>query len=256
MKSKRIEFKGAKDVALVGQLDLPDDGSSKGIILFAHCFTCSRNLKSIHAIAKSLTENGWGVFRFDFTGIGDSSGDFSETTLRTNVDDLRAAADWLEQNHESPTVLMGHSMGGSAVLLAAPDMQSCKAVITLATPASPKFLLEAYANQMDELEKTGFIETTIAGRTFKLNRDFFDELENQARQQDVKNLQRPLLIIHSEKDRLVPIQHAEQLLHLADYPKSLLTFKNQDHLFSDMDLAAQLGHILADWVELFVERTR
>lgn len=255
MKTKKIEFKGANNVDLVGQLDTPDTGAATGIILFAHCFTCSRNLKSIHAIAKSMTENGWGVFRFDFTGIGDSSGDFSKTTLRTNVDDLRAAARWLEQNHQAPAVLMGHSMGGSAVLLAAPDMPDCKAVITLATPSAPTFLKEAYAGQMDELKEAGYIETTIAGRTFKLNQEFFDELDNQARRQDVQNLQRPLLVIHSENDRLVPIQHAELLLDQAKHPKSLLTFKHVDHLFSDMDFAARLGHLLADWIELYLPRT-
>ncbi len=212
MKTTSIEFAGSDGHALAARIDHPDSGDPGAYALIAHCFTCSKDYKGLVNIARTLTDRGWGVFRFDFTGLGQSGGEFEETTFTSNVEDLLAAARYMEQHYAAPNLLLGHSLGGAAVLQAAEFIPACTAVVTLAAPHSPGSLADLLSRVNEDIEKTGAAEVTIGGQTYTIRREFLESLRHDNWNEVVANLGRALLILHSPEDTTVHIDNAGEAL--------------------------------------------
>lgn len=252
MISRRVTFPSRHGHELAGILDLPDDGSPVAAALFAHCFTCGKNLKSIVHIDKELTARGIGVLRFDFTGIGESGGDFSTTHLTSNREDLLDAAAFLARDLAPPRLLVGHSLGGAAVLQAARDLPSVTAVAVIAAPSEPGHLNETLARKRDEALASGRTELTLAGRTFVLRPEFFADLEAHEGRTAVGDLGRALLILHSPRDATVDIKHAAALFRAARHPKSFVSLDDADHLLLDEKDGRYAGAVIAAWVQRYL----
>ncbi|MDZ7720504.1 MAG: alpha/beta fold hydrolase [Balneolaceae bacterium] len=247
MKTTKLTFPGSQEAELSAKMDQPDDGISRGTVLFAHCFTCSKNLRAVSNISKALTGSGFGVFRFDFTGLGESEGDFSDTNFSSNVDDLVAAADYMENEWEAPRMLMGHSLGGAAVLQAAHQIKSSEAVVTVGAPCNPDHVTHHLLDKREEIEKKGEARVNLAGRTFTIKKQFLDDLEEQLMDKIIRNLERSLLIFHSPVDQTVGIDNAAHIYKLAKHPKSFISLDDADHLLSNQDDAKYIGLVTAAW---------
>lgn len=252
MKTRKVEFEGSQNVNLAARIDEPDQGVTKGSVLFAHCFTCSKNLQSVGRISRTLTEHGMGVFRFDFTGLGESEGDFSDTNFSSNIDDLQAAADYMEQEWSGPRLLIGHSLGGAAVLQAAHHIPSAEAVATIAAPCNPQHVAHLLMDKKDEIEKKGKARVKLAGRVFTIKKQFLDDLKEQAMNKVIKNLGKPLVIFHSPIDKTVGIDNAAHIYKLAKHPKSFISLDDADHLLTNEDDAKYVGSVAAAWVDRYL----
>jgi putative redox protein len=252
MSSKKIEFPGSQGVQLSARIDEPENGITKGAVLFAHCFTCSKNLRAVGHISRTLTEHGMGVFRFDFTGLGESEGDFADTNFSSNIDDLQAAAQYMEKEWAAPRMLIGHSLGGAAVLQAAHHISSAEAVATIGAPCNPKHVTHHLMDKMDEIEKKGKARVKLAGRVFTIKKQFLDDLKEQAMNDVIENLDKPLLIFHSPVDQTVGIDNAAHIYKLAKHPKSFISLDDADHLLPNEDDARYVGSVTAAWVDRYL----
>ncbi len=253
MKSEKLQFDGSSGDPLSARIDLPDSASPKACALFAHCFTCSKNLKAVGNIARALTERNIAVFRFDFTGLGESEGDFSETNFSSNIDDLVTAADYMQKEFSSPEILVGHSLGGAAVLQAAHHIESSKALATIGAPANPEHVKKNFAPKLDEIEKTGEAEVTLAGRSFRIKKQFLDDLEQNNMEQRIQSLDRALLIFHSPVDKIVGIDNAAAIFKMAKHPKSFISLDRADHLLAREEDSNYVGSILATWSSKYLQ---
>lgn len=251
MKSDRIEFKGALGENLSAKLDHAE-GDVKAFALFAHCFTCSKNLKAVGHITKALSMHGVSTLRFDFTGLGNSEGDFSNTNFSSNVEDLVAASSYMEKNLRAPSILVGHSLGGAAVIHAAHQIDPVKAVATIGAPADPVHVKENFSLKLDEIEQTGEATVTLAGRPFKIKKQFLDDLESANMEEKIKNLNRALLIMHAPLDRTVDINNAARLYSHAKHPKSYISLHEADHLLTDQVYSRYAGGLIAQWSDVYV----
>jgi len=251
MKSSTIEFEGALGETLSAKLDQAD-GTVKACALFAHCFTCSKNLKAVGHITKALAARGISTLRFDFTGLGKSEGDFSNTNFSSNVEDLVAAARFMENRNQSPAILVGHSLGGAAVIHAAHKIDSVKAVATIGAPADPVHVKENFALKLDEIEESGEATVTLAGRKFKIKKQFLDDLKAASMQNRVSNLNRALLIMHSPVDKTVGIENAATLYKKAKHSKSYISLYEADHLLTDQTYSRYAGGLIAQWSDVYV----
>jgi pimeloyl-ACP methyl ester carboxylesterase len=252
VKSRRVTFPSRAGHKLAGILDLPEEGAPTAAALFAHCFTCGKNLKSIVHIDSELTARGIGVLRFDFTGIGESGGDFSTTHLTSNREDLLDAAAFLAQELMPPALLVGHSLGGAAVLLAAHELPSVAAVAVIAAPSEPGHLNETLERKRREAHARGQTELTLAGRTFLLRPGFFADLEAHEGRAAVADLGRALLILHSPQDDTVDIKHAAALFRAARHPKSFVSLADAGHLLLDERDGRYAGAIIAAWAQRYL----
>lgn len=252
MRSRRVSFPNRAGEPLAATLDLPDAGPPDAFALYAHCFTCGRKLKSAVHIARALADRGLAVLRFDFTGVGESAGDFAATTLATNRDDLLAAAAWLAERHQPPRLLVGHSLGGAAALLAARDLPAVAAVAVLATPSEPAHLGGLLAAKRAEAETLGEAELNLSGRPYRLRPAFFADLEATRLLDAVRALDRPLLILHAPGDPIVDVRHAATLFRAARHPKSFVALAGADHLLLDERDARHAGEIIAAWAGRWV----
>lgn len=251
MKSKNIEFAGALGDKLSARLDRAE-GDEIGFALFAHCFTCSKNLKAVGHITKSLADRGISTLRFDFTGLGQSDGEFANTNFSSNVQDLIAAADYMKAELEAPDLLVGHSLGGAAVLHAAHDLDSVKAVATIGAPSDPTHVKENFELKLDEIEETGEAQVTLAGRTFRIKKQFLDDLEKAGRKDKISTLNRALLIMHAPHDSTVSIDNAATLYTRAKHPKSFVSLYQSDHLLTNPDFSKYAGKLIAQWSEIYI----
>jgi len=251
MKSDRIEFKGALGENLSAKLDHAD-GDMKACALFAHCFTCSKNLKAVGHITKALSMHGISTLRFDFTGLGNSEGDFSNTNFSSNVEDLVAAAVYMEKNLEAPSILVGHSLGGAAVIHAAHQINTVKAVATIGAPADPVHVKENFSLKVDEIEQTGVATVTLAGRPFKIKKQFLDDLKSANMEDKIKNLNKALLIMHAPLDKTVGIDNAARLYAKAKHPKSYISLHEADHLLTEQVYSRYAGGLIAQWSDVYV----
>lgn len=247
MRTERINFAGGRGTALVGRLDLPEEGAPRAYAVFAHCFGCTKNLKTIGFLDRALTDAGIGVLRFDFTGLGESDGDFADTNFTSNVLDIAAAARSLEAQHEAPRLLIGHSLGGAAALMAARHIPSAAAVVTIAAPASLGHLEDIILSKAPAIEQTGEAEVELMGRRFHLKKQFLDDLRDQSMSRILAELKLPLLVMHAPEDAVVPIAAAERIYSLASQPKSLVALDRADHLMLDEQDARYAGDIIAAW---------
>ncbi len=254
MIQERIKFKNRKNFELTGIVQLPDKKPA-GFVLFAHCFTCSKNIKALGHISDSLVKNSLGVFRFDFTGLGESEGDFSDTNFSSNVEDLVDAASYMDEHLESPSVLIGHSLGGAAVLAASGNINSNRAVVTIAAPSSPDHLLRHISN-VDEIEQSGIASVNIAGRSFNIKKQFIDDLESQVLKDKIENIGVPLLVMHSPFDSVVGIDNASEIFLAAKHPKSFISLDNADHMLSDPSDSSNAGHLISSWVCKYIKKDR
>jgi putative redox protein len=244
-------FENDRGESLAARLELPD-GAASTCALFAHCFTCSKDVAAASRISRRLSELGLGVLRFDFTGLGNSEGDFSNTNFSSNVDDLVAAADHLRGMGTAPALLVGHSLGGAAVLDAAGRIEEVRAVATIGAPSTPQHILHLLEDSRPEIEEAGVAAVSLAGRTFHIRKQFLDDLEEQNLAERIRTLGRALLVMHSPRDEIVPIDEARKIYETARHPKSFLSLDDADHLLTrpaDSEFAAR---VLAAWASRYV----
>jgi putative redox protein len=249
---ERIEFAGSQDALLAARLDLPA-GPPRGFAVFAHCFTCSKDLRAATCIATQLAQVGFGVLRFDFTGLGASEGEFSNTNFSSNVDDLVAAAAWLREHHQAPQLLIGHSLGGAAVLAAASQIPEVSAIATIGAPAAASHVTGVLADAVDEIDRRGEATVELAGRTFTVRRQFFDDVCSQKVLEQLGSFRGALLVMHSPIDNTVGIEHAARIFEAARHPKSFVVLDGADHLLTDQRDALFAAKVIGTWAARYVD---
>lgn len=253
MKSERFTFPGALGHDLAGRLDLPDDGNVIDFAVFAHGFSIGKNFKPLHTIAKALVDEGYAMLRFDFTGLGGSGGDFSDTNFSTNVQEIKAAAAYLEQNYRAPGLLIGHSFGGTAALQAAQDLPSVSAVATIGSPCSTSHIVHNFGDKLEEIIASGQAEVMLGGRPFVIKNQFLDDIKKHDVAQGLEDLNRALLIFHSPQDQVVNIDNAGHIFRFARHPKSFVSLDGADHLLLKNDCDADyIGRVLTAWAQRYV----
>lgn len=250
---QKVTFNNKEGQTLAGRLELPVDQHPHNFVLFAHCFTCTKNLLAVAHISRALTSKGFGVLRFDFTGLGESEGDFENTNFSGNVQDLVAAADYLKGNYKAPSLIIGHSLGGAASIFAAAEIASVKAVATVGAPSSPAHVKHLLRSKLDEITSTGKATVNLSGRDFTIKKQFLDDLETKSLTSTVKNLRKALLILHSPQDQIVGIQNAEELYVAAHHPKSFISLDGADHLLSNKNDSMYVGEVIAGWATRYVD---
>jgi alpha-beta hydrolase superfamily lysophospholipase len=253
MKSKKVHFLNSNYEKLYGYIDLPET-EPISYAIFAHCFTCSKDLKSIAYINSSLANAGIATLRFDFTGIGESEGDFSESTYTGYINDLILASEYLSANYKAPQLLIGHSLGGCVVIEAVHKIPSVNAVVTLGTPAEPSSLSVKLKRTREKAEKGGFAQTEIGGVKFKFRKRFFEDIEEHILEPYIRNLSKPLLIMHSPVDDYTPIENAFLIFQAAKQPKSFISLDKIDHLMLNKRDAVYAGEVIAAWVRKYFKK--
>jgi putative redox protein len=252
-RSERITFTGADGASnLAARLDLPA-GEPQAYALFAHCFTCSSNMYAVRRIAEGLTAHRFAVLRFDFTGLGSSEGDFANTNFSSNVADLLEAAAWLRRERQAPSVLVGHSLGGAAVLAAAESVPEAKSVCTIGAPADPAHVAHLIQGGVDQIEATGEAEVCIANRPFRIQKQLLDDISSQRQEERIRNLKRALLVFHGPRDETVGIENATRIFVAAKHPKSFVSLDKADHLLSRPEDAVYVGSVIAAWAKRYLD---
>lgn len=252
MKKIRSNFLGYQNNLLSAQLDLPDSGEAKAFAVFAHCFTCSKEYKVIGNINKVLTKSGIGVLRFDFTGLGNSEGDFADTNFTTNIKDLIKASDFLKEHYTEPSILIGHSLGGAAVLQASKFLPNIRAVVTIAAPYKIDHLAMILGPKVQNKNHDEAVSINIGGRDFNIKRQFFEDLKKNELMKNMNELDIALLVLHSPKDRIVNINQGIELFLAANHPKSFMSIDNADHLLSNKNDSRWAGKIITEWILKYI----
>lgn len=250
---QRHEIEHPAGHTLAAVLDLPPE-APRVFALFAHCFTCGKNLRAAARIARQLAHQGIATLRFDFTGIGESDGAFEGTSFRSNVEDLQVAAEWLRARYRAPELLIGHSLGGAAVLAAAPHLPECRAVVTVGAPADPAHVKHLMAADLETIRREGQAEVTLAGRRFTVGSRFLEDLEDLGHEQTIAALGRELLILHAPDDSVVALENAGRIYAAARHPKSFHALAGADHLLSDPADADHVARLIAVWAGRCVGR--
>ena len=245
----KVEFSSNK-IQLSGALELPE-GPVRCYALFAHCFTCGKDIAAASRIARALTSAGIAVLRFDFTGLGNSDGDFANTNFSSNLQDLLAACNFLRSQYEAPAILIGHSLGGAAVLAMANDVPEVKAVVTIGAPHRADHIAQAFSASMDEIVEYGEAQVDLGGRKFRIKKQLLDDLEHQ-QQADLGKLRRALLVMHAPLDKVVGIEEAEKIYLAARHPKSFVSLDDADHLLTRKADSEYVAHVIAAWVDRYV----
>lgn len=254
MHSEKVTFPGHSGEALSARLDLPS-GSPQATAIFAHCFSCSKDIAAARRISQRLTASGFAVLRFDFTGLGHSQGEFANTSFSTNVADLHAANAYLTASQRAPSLMIGHSLGGAAVLRAAPDMESVKAVVTIGAPFDPAHVIENFGSSLDEIMTNGAAEVSLAGRAFTIRKSFVEDIRAASLMPAISQSGKALLVLHSPIDQTVGIDNAGRIFAAARHPKSFVTLDNADHLISRAEDAEYAADIIAAWAGRYVGRS-
>jgi len=249
----RVEFPSRDGHTLSGDLELPDTAEPRAFALFAHCFTCTRKIRAAVHISRAMADQGIAVLRFDFTGLGDSEGDFSDSAFSANVADLLAAADWLAQEHQAPQVIVGHSLGGTAALAAAQQLDSCRAVASINAPAEAAHVLQHMAESLSAIEHEGAALVNLGGRPFRIKQDFVDDIRQQDVIAGLKNMRPALLVLHAPLDKTVSVDNAQNIFMAARHPKSFVSLDQADHLLSDPADSRYAGLIIANWARRYLD---
>ncbi|MGB3445702.1 MAG: bifunctional alpha/beta hydrolase/OsmC family protein [Xanthobacteraceae bacterium] len=252
MRTERFQFPGVDGQQLAATLDLPDN-PPVAYALFAHCFTCGMNVLAAKRIATALAAHGIAVLRFDFTGIGASEGEFANTTFSSNVADLVRAADHLRETKMAPAILIGHSLGGAAMLAAAGHVPEAKAVVTIAAPSDPVHVTGMFKERIEDIRRDGDVEVLLAGRPFHIKREFLDDVAEQNLTAQIGKLRKALLILHSPTDNTVGIDNATHIFVAAKHPKSFVSLTGADHLLNQKRDAEYVAHVVAAWVERYLD---
>lgn len=252
MPSERVSFIGHSGEKLAARLDLPE-GPHLATALFAHCFTCSKDIPAARRIAGRLAAMGVAVLRFDFTGLGHSESEFANTHFTSNVQDLNAAADYLTERGMAPSLLIGHSLGGAAVLRAAGDLASVKAVVTLGAPFDPAHVTHNFGGALDEITEKGEAQVSLGGRPFKIRESFVQDVEAQNLKPLIANMKKALLVMHAPLDDIVGIENASEIFLAAKHPKSFVTLDNADHLISRGEDAEYAAEVISAWAARYLD---
>ena len=247
MSRKQITFFNSDQESLSAVLELPLDRHPGSFALFAHCFTCNKNFKAVRSISRELSSHGFGVLSFDFTGLGASEGEFSDTNFSSSVDDLICAANHLSANYAAPVLIVGHSLGGSAGLLAASQLESVTAVVTIGSPADPGHVKNLFEADISKITEAGFATVSIGGRPFTVKKQLIEDLERQDLPEVVGSTRKAYLFMHSPQDKTVGIDNAARLYAAAKHPKSFISLDGADHLLSNPEDASYAGQIIANW---------
>ena len=253
MKKSKIQFTGSQGHNLAGLLEQPD-GAANAFVLFAHCFTCGKDIASASRISRALTERGFAVLRFDFTGLGGSDGDFANTGFSSNVGDIVEAANFLRSRFMAPALLIGHSLGGTAVLKAVPQIPEVRGVVTIGSPADAEHVVKQFACDLDTIEAKGEAPVELAGRTFTIRREFLEDIRDQS-MQHLGDLGAALLVMHSPLDTTVSINEAEKIYRAARHPKSFISLDTANHLLTDRNDARYVADTIAAWADRFIAST-
>jgi len=249
--SEKLTFTGAGGETLAARLDLPN-GEVRAYALFAHCFTCTKDIFAAARIAGGLAAQGIAVLRFDFTGLGHSEGEFANTNFSSNIADLVCAADHLRETRQAPKLLIGHSLGGAAVLAAAARVPEAVGVATIGAPADPEHVAHNFAPHKAEIERAGEAEVTLAGRTFRIQKQFLDDISQHNLEEAIRHLRKALLVFHAPRDAIVGIDNAGRIFAAAKHPKSFVSLDDADHLLSRRADAAYVADVLAAWAGRYI----
>jgi putative redox protein len=253
MNYEKVNFKNANGDDLVGYLELPTNQVPHSFALLAHCFTCNKNFFSVKNISNALSAEGFGVLRFDFTGLGESEGDFSDSNFSGNVEDLIVAAEYLKEHYKAPELLIGHSLGGAAAIFAAQNIKEVKALATIGTPSTLKHVTHLLQDEIETIKSSGMASVTIGGRPFKIKKQFLDDLETRNLGTILAKLRKPILIMHSPEDSTVEIKNAEELYLAAKHPKSFISLSGADHLLSKKEDSNYAGELIGSWAKRYIE---
>jgi len=253
-KITKVTFKNNTGYELSARLELPIDQHPVAYALFAHCFTCSKNIRAVRSISQCLTKGGIAVLRFDFAGLGDSEGDFSDTNFTSNVADLTAASSYLADNLIAPTILIGHSLGGAAVLAAASEIPSVKAVVTIGAPAEPAHVQHLVQSASEEIEANGQARVHIGQQSFNIKKQFLEDIQQTRLRDKINRLGKALLILHAPQDRIVSIENAEKIYVAARHPKSFISLDGADHLLTRKEDGHYVGEVIASWVKRYIDK--
>lgn len=252
MKTIKLKFPNQSGEQLSAKLELPTDRRVRAYAIFAHCFTCSKNLIAVTHISRGLTSKGIAVLRFDFTGLGESEGEFEDTNFSSNVQDLIVAAEYLEENYGPAKMLVGHSLGGAAVLMAAAKLKNTEAITTIGAPSDPVHVKHLFQESIDEIKEQGEATVSLGGRPFTIKKQFVDDLAEYEKSDVIKTLKKPLLIMHSPQDDTVDVSNAEKIYTSAMHPKSFISLDGADHLLSNSEDAQYAGEVIAAWAARYV----
>jgi len=250
---ENIRFQNSRGEMLAGTMHKPDAGSVRACVLFAHCFTCTSNIRAAVNIADALAVDGIGVLRFDFTGLGQSEGEFADTHFSSNVQDLVDAANFMAEAYKPPEILVGHSLGGTAVLAAAHQIESAVAVATIGSPADAEHVLHLLESDIETIESQGEARVRLAGRPFHIRKDFVDNVRSQSVRDGIGKLRKALLVMHSPVDELVSIDEAASIYQSALHPKSFVTLDDADHLLTRDRDSTYAGQVLAAWASRYLD---
>ena len=253
MNTVRLEIENRKGLKLQAYLELPANQKPNQFAIFAHCFSCNSNFNAVKNISRSLSNHGFGVLRFDFTGLGRSEGEFAESHFSANVDDLLAVNAFLEKNYKAPSLLVGHSLGGAAVIVAASKLENIKAVATVGAPATVGHVTHLFSHGTEEIPEKGDVEVKIGGRPFKINQDFVNDFSKTDLPKIIKDLRKPILVMHAPFDTVVGIENAHEIYHNAMHPKSFVSLDDADHLLSNPSDSIYVGNMIGTWVERYFE---
>jgi len=252
MPNERFQFTGSGGHQLAAALDMPER-EPVAYALFAHCFTCGKDALAARRIALALATKGIAVLRFDFTGLGSSEGEFANSTFSSNVADLVRAAGHLRETRKSPAILIGHSLGGAAILAAAGQIPDAKAVVTIAAPSDPAHVIGLFADRVEDIRKHGKVQVSLAGRPFHISREFLDDIGEHGLMAHVTKLQKALLVMHAPTDDTVGIDNATRIFVAAKHPKSFVSLAGADHLLTDRHDAAYVADVVAAWAERYID---
>jgi putative redox protein len=251
MKSTKLKIVNRKGLSLNAHLELPANQKPNYYAIFAHCFTCTSSLSAVRNVSRALTQDGFAVVRFDFTGLGRSEGEFADSHFSANVEDLLDVHGYMAEHYDAPSLLIGHSLGGAAVLVAASKIEAVKAVATVGAPAKVGHVTHLFSHQVEDIKDKGNIKVNIGGRPFVINEDFIAEFDKTDLPTIVKNLRKPLLIMHSPFDKIVGVENAEQLYHNAHHPKSFVTLDDSDHLLTEKKDSQYVGDVIGTWAKRY-----
>lgn len=252
VRSEKLTFEGASGEELAARLDLPE-GPPRAYALFAHCFTCTKDIFAASRIATGLADNGIAVLRFDFTGLGHSNGEFANTNFSSNVADLLKAADHLRKTREAPKLLVGHSLGGAAVLAAAPQVPEALAVATIGAPSDPGHVQHLFQDARPEIEAKGEAEVLLAGRQFRIKKQFLEDIESHKLADSIGSLRKALVVFHAPRDATVSIDNASQIFLAAKHPKSFVSLDDADHLLTRKADGIYVANVLSSWATRYLD---
>lgn len=252
MSSKNISFQNKTGQTLAAKLELPD-GDVKNYAIFAHCFTCNKNLSAVRNISKALNKYNIAVLRFDFTGLGQSEGHFKETNFSSNVDDLISASNFLEENYKVPSLLIGHSLGGAAVIFASEQLKNIQAIATIGAPSSAEHVSHLFESSISEIKNKGTANINIGGRPFTIEKHFLKDIQNKNTKEILNKTDKALLALHSPQDAIVGIKNAADIYKFAKHPKSFISLDKADHLLTNKEDSIYVGNVIATWANRYLK---